>query len=593
MGTFASVLVCFMAAVGAASVSPQGVEIPAGGRPLLSGNVSPSWTGQYANGFSEVVPVVGPGFAGAVRLTTHTRGNAWNVQFRIPIMAHVARGDALLLSFYARSPESSDESGQGFIRVTIEEKGPPWTKSLERTITVSREWRRFFFPCSSRDDYPPDGLYLAFGSGHVPQVVEIGDIRLLSYGKRLPAGELPKTRQTYPGRGPDAPWRAEALERIRKVRTAPFVLRVVDGSGRAVAGAAVRVAMKSHRFQFGCAVPAWRIADETDPANELFRKRFLELFNAGSFVNALKWPPWAGDWGPRHAREVAMSGLRWFKEHGLHFRGHVLVWPGWRHLPKFMRAYRDNPDADAIRKAVLDHIADETAATRGYVEEWDVINEPFHNHDLMDICGRDVMVDWFKEAHRHVPEARLALNDFGILVALTDNAHQDDYERNIKFLLDNGAPLSILGLQGHFGSAVPSPSRMVSILDRYARFGLPIRITEFTVATDDEQFRADFLRDAMIVAFSHPAVVGFQFWGTGQLLDGQLNPKPACKAYRELVFDRWWTNLKGRTGANGEFEGTGFLGRHEAVVEKDGRRAVVEFDLTTAGQRRQVTAVLK
>ena len=107
MGTFASVLVCFMAAVGAASVSPQGVEIPAGGRPLLSGSVSPSWTGQYANGFSEVVPVVGPGFAGAVRLTTHTRGNAWNVQFRIPIMAHVARGDALLLSFYARSPESS------------------------------------------------------------------------------------------------------------------------------------------------------------------------------------------------------------------------------------------------------------------------------------------------------------------------------------------------------------------------------------------------------------------------------------------------------------------------------------------------------
>nr|AYC81220.1 GH10 xylanase [uncultured bacterium] len=568
-------------------------QVPAGGQVLVAGEPSPDWTGRYEQGYSEVAQVQGPGFSRAVRVTTAERTAPWNVQFRVPVNAPVAKGDVLLLEFWARCLRTEDESGQGYIRACVEKRDRPWTKSLERTVTVGYRWQRFLLPCTCREDYGPGGLYLAFGTGQVPQVIEIGGIRLISYDKRLSADDLPRTRVTYAGREPDAAWRKEAFERIERIRTAPLVVRVVDEAGRAVAGAKVQVTMVQPAFQFGCAVPAWTIADQQDPSNARRRQAFLELFNAGSFVNALKWPPWVGDWGKRFSREVVFTALNWFKEHDLHFRGHVLIWPGWRHLPRFMRAYRGHPDPQVIRREVLKHIDDITTATRGYVEEWDVINEPYHNHDLMDICGRDLLVECFKRARHNLPDARLALNDFGILTALTDDAHQAHYEQTIQYLLDNGAPLTVLGMQGHFGGTVPPPARMLKVLDRYARFGLPIRITEFTVGTDDEQLRADFLRDALIVAYSHPAVIGFQFWGLGTLFDREMRPRPALAAYKDLVLGRWRTRLEGRTDPMGRFAGRGHLGRYNVKATLNGRLAEGTLELTRAGQAAELTLPLR
>ena len=64
----------------------------------------------------------------------------------------------------------------------------------------------------------------------------------------------------------------------------------------------------------------WRL---TSPAAEdrIYREKVLELFNAASNENALKWPPWNGDWGDRFSRERTLAGFRWLEENGLHRRG--------------------------------------------------------------------------------------------------------------------------------------------------------------------------------------------------------------------------------------------------------------------------------
>ena len=49
--------------------------------------------------------------------------------------------------------------------------------------------------------------------------------------------------------------------------------------------------------------------------------------------------------------------------------------------------------ATAIPPLVIDHIDEIIQATEGLVEEWDVINEPYTNHDLMDLSGDHVMVE--------------------------------------------------------------------------------------------------------------------------------------------------------------------------------------------------------
>ena len=48
---------------------------------------------------------------------------------------------------------------------------------------------------------------------------------------------------------------------------------------------------------------------------------------------------------------------------------------------------------------------------KGQVIEWDVINEPNLNNDLMHILGKDRMADWFKVTAQVDPSPRLYLNE--------------------------------------------------------------------------------------------------------------------------------------------------------------------------------------
>jgi endo-1,4-beta-xylanase len=525
------------------------------------------------------VAVQGPGFTQAAEVTSPKRGEPWDVQSGAPINTDVARGDVLMLQFWARVTKTTDESGQGFLWCTIGEGASPYRKSLETTVAVGRDWEHFMLPCACRADYRPGQINISFGVGQAQQTIQIGGVELISYDHNVALGDLPRTRPSYAGRGPDAPWRAEAQKRIEEVRMAPFSVRVEDADGRPVQGAEVHVQMTRHAFQFGCAVTAFRVANADDPANAAYCQKILELFNAGSFGNILKWPAWNGDWGAQNDRAAAMKALKWWKDHGLAFRGHVLVWPAWMHLPSTMQKYKTDRDAAAIEKDVLAHIDEETKATAGYVQEWDVCNEPYTNHDLMDICGKQVLVEWFKRAHEDVPDVRLALNDYGILTALNDDPHMQDYEDNIRYLLDSGAPLGVLGIQGHFGGTVPPPTRMVRVLERYAKFGLPFRITEFTIGGDDDELKSDFTRDAMTVVFSEPSAIGFQFWGMEQLVRRDGTETPMCAAYRDLVFGKWWTDVTGKAGADAAFSGRGFLGSYKVTVTANGKTATKDFEL--------------
>ncbi len=582
MRWFSQWIPMIVALLAALCVGPARAEeaLPAGGEPVFEDALAALGEFDSAGGSAQIVSVDGPGFARAIRVTSKERGESWDLQVNAGLPKPVERGEVMLLTFWARTIRTVDESEQGIFRAAAGLSRAPWTKSLERTMTVGGDWAQFVLPFRCRDSHDPGGMNMALEVGSTVQAIEFGDVRLLSYGDRVSLDALPRTRVTYPGREPDAAWRAEAEQRIRANRVAPFTVRVLDADGKPVEGAQVHVRMTRHAFQFGCAFRAWYVVDQEEPASRFYQEKIPELFNAGSFGNALKWPPWDDGWGVQHSRETVVKALQWVKDHDIAFRGHVLVWPSWQHLPRSMQKYREAPDPEAIRKEVRDHIDSITTATRGYVSEWDVINEPFDNHALMDICGREVMVDWFKRAHQNLPEAGLALNDYGILTALTDSPHQQNYEETIQYLLDNGAPLTVLGLQGHFGGSAPGPARIYATLERYARFGLPMRVTEFTMRTDDEQLEADFLRDCMTVLYSHPSVIGFQFWGPGQLFTRDFQEKPNLRAYRELVFGKWWTDETGRTDSAGDFSGRGFLGRYEATVTLGDRRATHEFELT-------------
>lgn len=528
----------------------------------------------------EAVDAGGPGFARALRITTlRDLSPAWAVELKAPLAPAARAGDVALLRFFARAIRSADETSEGYFRVVVQQDSPPFAKSLETTHTVSSEWREFLAPFEFDRDFEPGAAEVAFGFGFKRQQLEIAGVELICYGRSIALADLPRSRLTYAGREPDAPWRRDALARIEQVRKSDFAIEIRDADGRPLPQARVALRQTRSAFLFGTAVDLSCLVEDT-PDHRIYRAKLLELFNAAGPENHLKWQPWIGDWGPRFDREVTLAGLHWLQAQRLPTRGHVLVWPGWNNLPNSLRELADSGRRDEIPARVLAHIADITAATREYLHEWDVLNEPYDNHALMDLFGRDIMADWFHAARRGAPQARLYLNDYGNHDLYADRAHVDHFADTVRFLLEKGAPLQGLGLQGHIGNRPNSLHAVRETLVLYARFGLPIHITEFDISTDDEELQADYTRDFLILCYSHPSVIGVQHWGFWEarhwrpqaaLFRRDWSEKPSARAYRDLVLHQWRTRLEGDTDPAGRLAGRGFHGDYEVIVTHAGR----------------------
>ncbi|MBI2511051.1 MAG: endo-1,4-beta-xylanase [Opitutae bacterium] len=551
---------------------------------------------------SGAVEVSGQPFARALRVeTTRDLSPPWAVEMRASLERSVRKGDTGFVRFFARARESADETGAGQTRVVVQRAGQPYTKSLESVVQMRGDWQEFLMPFTFAEDYAAGEAEVSFGFGFKRETVEIGGVQVLNYGTKVERAALPKTRFSYAGREPEAAWRQEALARIEQVRKSDFVIEVRDAAGQPVGGCAVRVEQVRSAFQFGSALQFKRLVSDV-PEDAKYREVARELFNAASPENDLKWYAWIGESKNTATREQTFAALRWLRANGFHVRGHVLVWPGWKNLPEIVRSLRGAKQQVQIPALVTAHIADIAAATREWVQEWDVLNEPFDNHDLMALFGNDVMLDWFKTAAANVaPGAPLYLNDYANHDLLADRPHCLEFFKVAKFLRTKGAPLGGLGLQGHIGAQPNPPINVLATLDAYAEMKLPIRITEFDIDTDDEQLQADYTRDFLILAYSHPSVVGVQHWGFWQqahwrpksaLFRADWSEKPSAKVYRDLVLRQWRTRLQGQAGAKGKVAGRGFHGDYVVTVEKDGKHAQQTFALRPEEARTTVVVKL-
>ncbi|HEX9782743.1 MAG TPA: endo-1,4-beta-xylanase [Opitutaceae bacterium] len=575
-------------ALGATIFQASGQSIPTGGESLVSvddividGSFRQGSSGGQPVALRTIVDVADQSFAQAARIDVQRpTGQFWDSAVSVPSIRVVVHGDVVLLHVFLRAIQSGDESGSVFCQVYVEGPGPAFLESISQQITAGPDWIEYFLPFAVDGSYATGQFTVnfGFGDGSRPQILELADARVIWYGISRTLDEMPRTSFRYDGREPDAPWRREAAQRIEMYRKADYTIRVVNPAGLPIPGATVRTLQTRHAFLFGTAFQASRIAGRAAAENPAYRNKLVELFNAGSTENDLKWPPWEGDWGSGFSQAQTLEALEWLDDRDFHLRGHVLVWPGFENLPNSITSLLATADP-SIPQRVRAHIEDIVTATRDLVGEWDVLNEPYTNHVLMDLFGDDIMVEWFEEARLHHPTARLYINDFQILSGGGVNTgHQDHYENTIRFLIENGAPLDGIGMQGHFDSSPTGIPRVWSILERYAQAfpGLDIKITEFDVDTDDEQLQADYARDFLTLFFSHPSARGFQVWGFWE--DAHWRPraamyrsnweeKPNGAAFRDLVHNQWWTDETRATGVDGRIRGRGFHGTYEIDVE--------------------------
>ena len=562
-------------------------EIPAGGTPLIAGEGfgTLKLIGKEAAATApQIVEAPGQPFGKAMRITmTKKPAQRWDLQLKAPTAAPVKRGDAMLAVFWGRTLDSKAETGEGETELVFELDRTPHTKSVEHPGQFAREWTQVMIPFTAAADYAAGEAGILLRLGYGPQTIEIGGVQVLNYGKAVRMQDLPRTRTGYAGSAMDAPWRKAADERIEKHRKADLTVLVVDAAGKPVPGAQVSVQMRRHAFGFGSAVAAKQLLDQS-PDSQKYREIIEKNFSRIVFENDLKWPAWN--------RQQVPEAIDWLRSRNIEVRGHCIVWPSWQHTPRDLQALKNDPAA--LRKRVNDHVTEIVAANKGKLVDWDVINEVYTNHDVVDVLGKPAMVEWFKLAHAADPAVNLYINDYSILSGGgLDTAHQDAYEQVIRYLKEQGAPIHGVGLQSHFGARLTSPEKLLQILDRFAAPGLKLQSTEFDINITDEPLQADYTRDFMTTLFSHPAVDGIVMWGfwegrhwkpNAALWRKDWSIKPNGQAWLDLVTKKWWTDVAATTAADGKCQTRGFLGDYEISVTAAGKTKSAKAQLGKTGQ---------
>lgn len=508
------------------------------------------------------------------------KATPFQLQLTCPLEGDVKSGDKMLLVFDARCVPGTSAEGKGRAQVFVEIKEPPsYIKLGQDAFDVPTEWETIYIPFPANADSKLGITHASILPGGRKQTLEIANMRLLNYGAAFELNKLPRPYIHYPGREPEAVWRKEALERIEKIRTVSIEVEVVDAGGKPVRDAKVQVTLQRHAFAFGTAVKAKYIMG-TDERSKKYREIVEQNFSAIVLENDLKpfgWEGGASNEGKEFRQEWTVGAMAWAKGLGMRVRGHYLCWGPWE---PWSEKLKDDPKA--IRGKVMQHLDDVVKGSGGLVDEWDAVNHPVGwespRRTVDQTVGPNFYAEVFKAA-RGRSGVPLFINEDQVF---RPGRQQDEFYECIKGLIAKGARPDGIGNQAHFHSSfLPGPEEMLRVSDRFAALVPNLELTEFDVNTNgDEQLQADWLRDTLIMAYSHPAYTGVMLWvfweGAGWKPETALwrkdwSEKPNAAVWRDLIWNRWRTDTGGKTNADGLFATPGHRGFYQVKVEATGK----------------------
>ncbi len=514
-----------------------------------------------------------------MRLTTTTRpDNIYNLSRSIPLKNGTLKaGRVLLLSFEAKTEQASLETGEGKLLCLLRQS-ESHKDNLSHTVSIGSDWRTYNFPYTLTENVASDKLILNLQFGYPTQEVLVRKADLTLYPVGTRAEDLPRTKITYAGRETDAPWRDEAARRIERHRKGSFSLQFVDAQGNPISDMPTQVNLKRHHFGWGAAVNAQAIVK--DPKR---MDRIAQMFNTIVFENDLKIKRWRNE----EYRNNTLSIMDSLAARNVAVKGHVLIWPGFQYLPPVIRENRGNPNQ--VTKLMDRHVEDILRRTAGKVSRWDVVNEAYSNRDLQKITGsEEILYNGFRKLAGRDSTVGRFTNEFGIISRgghdLEKQQWYYDYIKRVDEQTDG--LVDGIGIQCHMGSDLTPPERVLELLNYYGELNKQISISEFTIDLDDPELRFDYTRDFLTIAFSHPSVSEFLFWG----YYGGTHPKasiftPDWKlgdmglAFQSLVHQQWTTEVRGDTDTGGRIQGRGFYGDYEYQFTINGQKRVGHFSL--------------
>lgn len=175
--------------------------------------------------------------------------------------------------------------------------------------------------------------------------------------------------------------------------------------------------------------------------------------------------------------------VKWCNDNNIAVHGHTLAWHAQTN-PWFF----EGGDKETVAKRLEDHIAALVGHYKGKIYSWDVVNEAINDganaqtenlrtSQWSQIIGPSFLTIAFKAAHAADPDAKLYYNDYGI----ENGAKHESSMLLLKRLIDEGAPIYGVGIQGHWSTNGLPYAALDKAISDYASLGLKVSISELDI----------------------------------------------------------------------------------------------------------------
>lgn len=427
-------------------------------------------------------------------------------------------------------------------------------------------------------------------------------------------------------------------EGIEKYRKGDATVTVVDKSGNPIAGASLKLSQKTHEFRFGANL--FMLDEmETQEKNELYKKRFTEVFNMATlpfYWDALE--PEEGktryekDSPKIYRRPSPDLCIEFCEANGIEPREHALAYD------HFFPHWLKDASIDKIKAAYerrCKEIAERYASKIPTIEVTNEMN--WHQSQTAFYDDPEFVVWCFQTAEKYFKNNKLTINDDAGMAWMDPARVTARYYAYTEAAILKGARIDAIGMQYHLFNRKEAeyertrktldPINLFKQMDLFARFGKPLQITEITFPSyswekEDEEVQAHMVKLLYPLWFSHPNMEQIVYWNLvdgyahladpdpakiaasqgdmtvgenyfhGGLLRFDLSPKPAYEALKHLIKNVWHTEADLVTNENGAAGVRGFYGDYEMEITCGGKRQTQNVCLSRSAKN-DFTVVLK
>jgi endo-1,4-beta-xylanase len=212
--------------------------------------------------------------------------------------------------------------------------------------------------------------------------------------------------------------------------------------------------------------------------------------------------------------------LRFTTDSTLAFREHVLFYP--LIPPPWIGGLSASAQVSAVKAFLADF------ASRGYdLKQIVVANEVLHGQPPpyaaafggAGATGKDWLINLYSLVRQYFPGVQLGISEYDVesypdsVVPWMDGGKSlvPQYISLCNLLKSRGL-LDFVCLEGHYLESTPD-SQITAALNMYEVLGLPVYISELTVAYQDDRQQLARYQDLFPLLYTHPVIAGITLWG--------------------------------------------------------------------------------